>query len=126
MAELNICTINVNGLRAQAKKKQLKQFINDNKIDIVFIQEAHYMSSSDKTWENEWDGLSIWAGSSNYSAGVGIIFNKNQEISIKKDVKDPEGRYIIANCTVETKEYTLVCVYWSDNPTESLKTLILC
>lgn len=120
MATLRICTLNVNVLRAPQKKNHLNFFYNE-KIDIIFLQETHYESAIDQQWEKEWKGISQWAGRSKFSARVGIIYNEKHQIKISKQLLDPDGRFIVTNCTVETKDYTLVCVYWPDNPTDRLK-----
>ena len=39
--ELNISTININGLRAPRKQLYLKDYIIKHKIDILCVQETH-------------------------------------------------------------------------------------
>lgn len=46
MAELNIYTLNINGLKSKNHQLYLKEFIKDNNFDILCLQETHI----DKYW----------------------------------------------------------------------------
>ena len=58
--QLNITTLNVNGLHDDNKRKKTYEMMINRKIEIAFLQETHSTPDPSKKWKKEWLGISIW------------------------------------------------------------------
>ena len=58
--QLNITTLNVNGLHDDNKKQKTYEMLINRKIEIAFLQETHSTPDASKKWKKEWLGKSIW------------------------------------------------------------------
>ena len=51
---IKIQTYNVRGIRDFNKRKEIFQFIKDQKCDIALLQETHSMPMDEKLWQSQW------------------------------------------------------------------------
>ena len=71
---VSIITVNVRGLHKKSKKLSLFQWLKDNRIDIIFMQETFLLEKDEKYFVAEWKGIAIHSFSdSNHSRGVSIL-----------------------------------------------------
>ena len=116
--QFSIIGRNVNGM--SNTKKRDKMFLRlKSKADVIFLQETHTTISVEKIYENNYSDLKfIFSHGSSNSCGVIIAFKSSLEYEIHNSIKDPSGRYIFANVTIQGHNCLLVNVY---APTESEK-----
>ena len=62
-------------------------------------------------YENEYDDKFIFSHGTSASRGVMIVFDKSLEFKIHSCLKDLEGRFIIAHCTIQGKNFLLANIY---------------
>ena len=116
---VKIISLNVNGIRNSKKRTAIFSWINDNKADIVFLQETHCNSDQDKIqWSSEWGGKCIWSTSSSSSCGVAILFKPNIDVTLSNSEIDIHGRYIIVDCQVDEVYFHLTNIYAPNSPTD--------
>ena len=89
---VKVCSYNVKGLGNKQKRSIIFQLLMDNKVDICFIQEAHYISTFEETWAKDWDRDMYFSGNNSRSMGVGILLNKTLNIKVKSRNEITEGR----------------------------------
>lgn len=128
MADLNIVTYNVKGLRSPSKRSQIFSLLGKEKSSIIFLQETHYK-------HNKYPDLSFSRFPNWYhcgadgaaSRGVSIGFKKSVPFTYASHIQDPEGRYIILKGHISQKMYTFVNLYApnSDQISWLLSTLSL-
>ena len=111
MIDLNICTLNVKGLRDKIKRRELFLWLRDKKMSIYFLQETHSIINDSKCWSNEWGGKAIWSHGTSNSRGTAILFNTQLACSVVKSIIDPNGRYVIADIKVAEKVFTCINIY---------------
>ena len=112
--DLNIYTININGLRSKRKQNHIKTFLEQNNVDILCIQETFINNNKlAKEFEN-FTGLTkrcIWSFGSENSRGVVVIF-KNDIIKIDKFHIDFFGRLAYVDFSLSDKHiYRIINVY---------------
>ena len=62
--QLNITTLNVNGLLHEDNKRQKTyEMLIIRKTEIAFLQETHSTPDAIRKWKKEWQGKSIWHSS---------------------------------------------------------------
>jgi hypothetical protein len=52
MTELNICTLNVKGLRERNKRCELCLRLREKKLSVYFLQETHSIVNDVNYWNN--------------------------------------------------------------------------
>ena len=119
MMGLNVITLNVNGMRTPEKQPKIFKLFENLKNTIIFLQETHYVEEIDgSTWEEKWQGKSLWAGSSAHSSGVAILFSPDINVELSNINLDKNGRYII--CTVKLGKQTLTLInIYAPNPPDA-------
>ena len=124
--DLNISSININGFRSNYKHRLIKQFIDQNKIDILLIQETfvdnlRLAKSIEKTLELE--NKIIWNFGKDDSCGVAILLIKDN-IQIEKFHSDFYGRVIRLDFATDGfKNFRIVNAYFPSDTTERLEFL---
>ena len=74
MAEFNVISYNVKGLREKVKRTTIFYFLEDKlKEGIVCLQETHSSEDVHNTWKKEWKSDFFLNDSTSNSAGVAII-----------------------------------------------------
>ncbi len=77
MSDIRIASLNVNGARDYRKRAQIYEVVNQNKIDVLFLQETHSDEKNAIEWAKEWGGLLFLSHNTSLSGGVAVLFNKN-------------------------------------------------
>jgi len=77
MNDIRIASLNVNGARDCRKRAQIYEVANQNKIDVLFLQETHSDMEIAVEWAKEWGGLLFLSHNTSLSGGVAVLFNKN-------------------------------------------------
>lgn len=62
MFRFKVGSLNIQGLRTPGKHRSLSRFFDAQNLSILFLQETHFVSSSDD-WSKFSSGKSLWAGS---------------------------------------------------------------
>ena len=109
-------SINVRGLNNIHKRTSLFHYLNENKIDITFIQETYITSDKYHLIKNEWEGNSQYSPSrSNHSCGVITLFRKDLTLEIGNIHHDINGRKLLINAAIEKYKLTVVNIYAPNN-----------
>lgn len=95
MENLQLVTLNVNGMRSMLKRRALFKDLRDAKNDIVFLQETHCTSVEEKIWLSEWGGPGYFSHGRSNARGVGILFARNFNPKLCEKITDDEGRLLI-------------------------------
>ena len=108
---VKICSFNVKGLGNKEKRRIIFQWLKDKKVDICFIQEAHYTNECKVVWGKDWGGEMYFSGNDSRSMGVGIMFNPSFNMNVINSTEIVEGRALALNININEKQLTLVNVY---------------
>jgi len=111
MNDIRIASLNVNGARDCRKRAQIYEVANQNKIDVLFLQETHSDVEIAVEWAKEWGGLLFLSHNTSLSGGVAVLFNKNfapSSCSVEEIVK---GRLLKIKAHFEDHVFVFICVY---------------
>lgn len=118
MASLKIGTFNVGGVHSPAKQKKFLLHLNKLKVDIAFLQETHLLPPEVvKLGTLGWKVLAS-ASYSSKARGVTILTKSTREVPTHTTVVDPQGRYVIADVTVD-KSRLILCNIYAPNSNSS-------
>ena len=114
---LRILTCNVNGIINPVKRKQIFNYLQNTNSDIILLQETHSSPATNKMWNNDWNGNTIWNSGTNFKCGVAILIN-NKNINITQTFQDTEGRVLNAIINHNKQKYQIINIYSPNNPQE--------
>ena len=115
MADLNIFSLNVRGIRDGNKRREifrwLKRYYNADK-NFTFIQESHSVKTDENIWKNEWGANIVYSHGTNNSKGVMILFpNHVQNIEVIENWSDDDGRLCMTKLKCDQDIICLINVY---------------
>ena len=126
-SSLGFTTNNCRGL-ATSRIKRLKIFLHlkneINNLGFIFLQETHSSPALAKEFKEDFgkdNALYLCHGASN-ARGVAIGFCGTFNYKVKKEIADPNGRYLIMHITLGDTNYILTNIY---NENEEKDQLVL-
>ena len=110
-ASFKICSKNVNGIGNFTKRKDVLNYLRDDKYDICFLQETHLLTRTENHVRSEW-GYNVWlAGATTNANGVAILFSPTFEYKLYDAHRDPNGCYIALDIELLNKRITMINIY---------------
>ena len=105
-------SLSCRGLNSYDKRTKLYDWVSDNDIDIVCLQETHYIEPNVFKYDARWRGLAFHSFSdSPHGRGVSVLFKDKLSIDIINVHKSIDGRRILINFKRENEIYTIINVY---------------
>ena len=128
MNKFNLATLNIRGLCNKNKCEITKLIIEENQIDVMYIQES-YINNNRKL--NELRKIFInfdiyYSFGENNSKGVLIIINKTLKYKLLYKNEDMDGRFIHLKILIEDKIYNLINIYAPNHSIEQLEFIDYC
>jgi len=118
----HVCTINVWGLQNDEKRTKVYLWLQENKYDIVFLQETHCTEKDKVRFNNGWDGeIYHSVTDSSHAKGVAIAISKKFACNVTKYNADSDGRRILLNVEYDGNTTTFVNMY-APNKAKDRKT----
>ena len=111
MDKVKIVSLNVRGIQDEKKRKELFNFLRNQKANIILLQETHLKPSDVLMCDRQWGNKGVYNHGSTNSRGVAIFTNPRISMNIQLVYKDSEGRVIIVEVTIEGKTFIIINVY---------------
>ena len=81
MANLNIYSLNANGLGDSTKREAVFQRLKRKGVGIFLLQETHSTKNTETKWKQQWGNNDIiFSHGTSASCGTAVLFSKNQEL----------------------------------------------
>lgn len=122
MDSLKLITLNVNGLRAPAKRRALFADLRKSKADIIFLQETHCTTNEERIWLSEWGATGYFSQGRSNARGVCTLFSRSFTPKLLHKITDADGRLLLLQIKSDERVFTLVNLY--DPPRARLETKI--
>ena len=110
MNYLNVCSLNVRGIRNKAKRQSLFQYLVRQKLDLILLQETFLTEEMRKIVDKEWEGEAFHSFGTAHSRGVSILTNKNANFQIRLS-HSSDGRIIIVKVHIGKRKLLITNVY---------------
>ena len=109
---MKVVSVNVRGLNFQAKRKTLFTWAEQQKIDVLCLQETFCTENKVKSFNDDWEGLVYHSVSdSTHSRGVSILFRKGLEFKVLNNHKSDDGRKVMVNIEIENQIICIISAY---------------
>uniref|UniRef100_A0A8C5GHF8 exodeoxyribonuclease III n=1 Tax=Gouania willdenowi TaxID=441366 RepID=A0A8C5GHF8_GOUWI len=115
MSQFTVTSWNVRGIRSQAKKTKIFDYVSRLNADIVFFQETHSLKSEEKSLTDSNFNKIYNLCFNSRQRGVSVLFNKRLLFNIINSTIDPEGRYIIIKVVIYKNCFTILILYAPNN-----------
>lgn len=127
MTFLNLLTLNIQGLNSPPKCTKAFRYFSKLSAHVVCLQETHFTTQSSPKYFG-WKYPQVFTASANTKQrGVLIAFHHTTPFSLRKELKDPEGRYLKLSGLLLDDEVTITVVsYYAPhkNPLSFLSHLL--
>ena len=111
---LNICTLNTRGLRDSSCAARLLRSLIELQIDVVALQETHFVSSMDeRVFRDDFFVFSSYGTTK--GCGVTLLVKQSLDAVVNVVFRDEEGRLLVADLSVEEKQFRIVIVHAPNN-----------
>ena len=94
MPKYKFVTWNVKGLGRLLKRKQILDYLNKERADIIFLQETHLLPLDHDRLRSGWVGKVFHSSYATNSRGVAILIRQNVPFMHEETKSDPNGRFI--------------------------------
>lgn len=110
--DLNVISLNVQGLRNRAKRLKIFQYCKRFRANYVLLQETHSLMQDELGWKRDWGNDIFFSHGTSHSAGVAILIGKsNEKVNNSNVMCDNQGRYIILEVELNKEVITLMNLY---------------
>ena len=106
---VHFISLNAQGLRNISKRARLKEWIFQQKADIIFLQETHFSLDIEHLLKNEFDSFDLYQsyGNSN-SRGCAILISKKLNANVIDTKKSGRSRWKIYIYKFRIRKYHLL------------------
>ena len=109
--DLKLITLNINGLNCDKKQELLYNFLLDNKVHIVNLQE-HNLKDSTKLNAIFYDNFHVFINESiNLKGGTAILIDKKVTNNIIQVEKSPDSRVLSVKLSINNKRLHILNIY---------------
>ncbi len=121
MENLKVGSLNINGGRDRGKLVVVSEFLNINRVNVVFLQETHSNDENEIEWNRWWEGNLVLSHGTNNSAGVAILFKKGLSVNILYTEEIVKGRVLLLKIEYGEHVFVLMNVYAPNNGLERIR-----
>ncbi len=118
MHNLNILSLNVNGLNSAVKRTRVLVYLHRKSISCALIQDTHLKQSDVARFQNKYYKLAAFSCALNKTKGVLILVNRKLNLTIEHLGSDEKGRFVFIRCKIYNNRLALVSIY-GPNETDS-------
>ena len=115
-----LLTLNVRGLNSSRKRRQVFRWLHLQRSEIIFLQETYSSTETVKRWEAKWGGKVVASHGTTHSKGVMVLFKPNLNVTINKTLADKNGRYILAETSIDETNIVFVNIYAPNDPSQQI------
>ena len=111
MSGVEICSLNVNGLRDKIKCQTVLSFFKRKYKGVIMLQETHSVKKDEKTWSELANANCYFAHGTSESRGVATIISNEIDIKVNNVISDPDGRFLILDVLLKDSSFVLLNTY---------------
>ena len=116
---LNIQSCNVRGLNAKQKRIALFEHMRKQNADVFLIQETHSTANTERAWERNWGGRTLFSHNTSRSAGVAILFSSR--LHYERYIEVIPGRMQVIQIKIKNKLIGISNIYAPNHDTEQVQ-----
>ena len=109
--DINIYSLNCNGLNDDVKRKAVFEKLKKKGDGIFMLQETHCTTENEQKWRREWGNHMYFSNGTSNARGVAIIITGNYEYRVLRLERDNEGRFLILEIERKGAVYTIGNIY---------------
>ena len=116
-----ILSYNCRGLNNDSNRKKLFLWLQEQKLDIIMLQETFCTDKLEPFLKNEWKGQ-IFLGNtdSSHSRGVAVLFKDNFDGTVLNTYTSNDGRIVIVNIQLYDEIISVCSIYAPSIETERI------
>ena len=115
----------VRGLQCKRKRLKVTEYLKDKigSNGFLFLQETHSTEKNEISWKKDFNGQMFFSHGKSNSCGVLISYFGPYKLSIKKQLRDNDGRILILDLTIDDQSFILINYYNPNTEAQQLEKL---
>ena len=124
-SNIKFLSSNIRGLQCKRKRLKVTEYLKDKigSNGILFLQETHSTEKNEISWKNDFNGQMFFSHGKSNSCGVLISYFGPYKLSIKKQLRDNDGRILILDLTIDDQSFILINYYNPNTEAQQLEKL---
>ena len=116
MAELNILSVNCQGIGLLPKRTDVLNYLKGKGCQIYCLQDTHFSPGVDKKFvRSRWNSDCYFSSYKSNARGISILFAKNFEYKVHKSISDPNVNFLLLDLTVHNNRYAFIASIYGPN-----------
>ena len=115
-----LLTLSVRELNSSRKRRQVFRWLHMQRSGVIFLLETYSSTETIKRWEVEWSGNVVASHGTTHSKGVMVLFKPNLNVTINKTLADKNGRYVLAETSIDETNTVFVNIYAPNDPSQQI------
>ena len=111
MTKLKIMSINVRGLGAQHKRRDVMNYLRNMNSDILLLQDTHLTQEKLSSFSTLWSGKSYHSCYTYNSRGTSILIHRNVQHVVISEFRCEKGNYMLLQCKIGTEVFVIGSIY---------------
>lgn len=111
MHDLNILSLNVNGLNSAIKRTGILEYLQRKSVSCALIQETHLKQCDVALFQNKYYKLTALSCAVNKTKGLLILVSRKLHFTVEHIRNDDEGRFVFARCKIYNDSIALAYIY---------------
>lgn len=112
MTDIRILSCNVQGLQSAEKRIDVFEYMKSKNFDIYCLQDTHFVDENVRQIIDQWgNSNSILSNFKSNARGVAVLFRKELDYKIHRQMVDDNGNYIILDMNIHNQRLTLINLY---------------
>ena len=114
----NVISLNVRGMRDQAKRRSILSYLKAQKESIYFLQETYSELKDETIWQNEWGGKMYFSHGSRHSKGTCILIDPSIACNVRSSFRNNAGRVVLITVSINGQKVSFCNIDAPNNPWE--------
>ena len=110
-----VISLNVRGIRDQAKRRSIFAYLKDQKASIYFLQETYSELKDETIWRNEWGGKMYFSHGSRHSKGTCILIDPSITYNVQYSFSNYSGRIVLIAVSINGQKVSFCNIYAPNN-----------
>jgi len=111
-SRFDVFSLNVRGIRGQAKRRSIFSFLKDQtEANIFFLQETYSEQNDENVWRKEWGGELFFSHGTKHSKGACILINPTEQTQVDYSYSNISGRIVLITISLNGQKLTLCNIY---------------
>ena len=116
-----VVSLNVRGMRDQAKRRSIFSYLKDQKASIYFLQETYSELKDETIWQKRMGCQMYFSHGSRHSKGTCISIDLSITYNVQYSFSNNSGKIVLITVSINGQKVSFCNIYAPNSPSEQLE-----